>query len=773
VDAGILHGQGLYMAQGCYTVQGFCTTVNRRSVRLLLTLGALLFGAWMASAQAPAADAQSEGYGLDAPGSFYPRLEASEGEKALISYLQQTLSEQGITFQPFDFQGSEDMHSFSSNLEATVTGGRRDTIIVCAPLNHGEDHSAGESGAVNLLLALRWLRQARQRDIPVTLKFLFLGAEFGQGPGYPMGSRLFLEEFYPDAPVAVIYLNMRKIPERVLLSAAGDRRVAPLWLVRSALQSLDEARVPFRIRGEDIQLSRIGVPGEKPIADPYLQAGYAAMELTDLGSGAPDLGAENSARTDDDWLTRMDRFFWNLVDSRRDGIPESWDKHYLVFQNRLFHLIIPESIYLVLLGATLGLSILAIQVYYRRFLVYYKWVLQNAWFLLLLLLFCFAFLLISTLALEGIQVLRSNGELWKGKPLLFLFQKFLLFGFLWVAFTPLRVRLPYARRKKFFSSAALLFLFLDVVILSLFNISFSYYFIWAYFFVFLLALVRRRFLKVLFLAVSSYWLAKFCLEMFLRPEWEICRVILLSRYWGNLLLSAFILPYVLLLMKVSLLFPPSPRREKIARRSGTALLGLASAACIAYSFLFSPYSSRRPQIIRAVNSIDSRASSNNLILSSPAALGRIGYRYADRYFETDTREKRIVTGLELRPDLLSAKVSRSTLLNRQNVELLLEAEGRPYQMELHLSSEEGFILFGANYAIVREVAPEEEGVRYRILVGKNPPNPLRLLLTLPREGTFTLAVDITYRDPPFPMEFSGEHKDFRVELVYHEEIEIA
>jgi hypothetical protein len=735
---------------------------ENRIPRLVLMVGAFLFGTWLAAAQVQDGGGQSDASDLPSLDAFYPRLEASEGEKALLDSLQSYLSDQGIAYRLFDFQDSEEMHSFSTNLEVSVTGGSRDTVIVCAPLNHGDEHPSGESGDANLLLALRWLQQARSRDIPVSFQFLFLGAEFGEGDAYPMGSRLFLEEFYPEAPVAVIYLNMRKIPDRILLSTGGNRRVAPLWLVRSLLESLDDAGVPFRIRGEDIQLSRIGVKRPGALIDAYLQAGYAAVEMSDLGT----------AGLRSDWPIRMDRFFWNLVDGYRDGIPESWDKHYLIFQNRFFHLIIPESVYLVLLGAVLGLSILAIQIYYRRFLVYLKWTFQNSWFLLLLLLFCFALLLLATLGLEGIQALRGDMELWKARPLLFLFQKLVLFGFLWVAFTPLRKRLPYARRKKFFSSAALLFLFLDVVILSLFNISFSYYFLWAYFFVFLLSLVRPPLLKVLFLGISSYWLLKFCLEMFLRPEWEICRIILLSRYWGNLLLAAFILPYVLLLMKMSLLFPPSPKREKVFRRGGLALLGLASAGCVAALFLFAPYSRLRPQIIHAVNTIDAEAGTNNLVLASHASLGSIEYRYAGRPSAMDTRKRRAGIALEYPSDLLTAEISASPLLNRQNIELLLEAAGHPHQMELHLASQEGFILFGANYPIVREVAPEEEGVSYRILVGKNPPNPLQLQLTLPREGTFTLSAGITYREPPIPMEFSGENKEFRIQVLYRGEIAI-
>ena len=123
-------------------------------------------------------------------------------------------------------------------------------------------------------------------------------------------------------------------------------------------------------------------------------------------------------------------------------------------------------------------------------------------------------------------------------------------------------------------------------------------------------------------------------------------------------------------------------------------------------------------------------------------------------------------------DLLSVETLRSGVLNRQAVELLLVPQGKPYKMDFLLSSKESFILFGADYPFLRRATPEEEAVSYQILVGKNPPNPLRLSLTLPEGGSYLLSVDVAYREPPFRLEFAGENKEFLIDLIYREEIEL-
>ena len=694
--------------------------------------------------------------------SFHPRPEASEGERAHFDYVVSRLSAAGIPFRTFDFRDAQSFHSFSSCLEVTAPGERPDTLVICAPLDHAAGTAPAESGTPNTLLALRWLEGAWGRQGAITLKFLFLGAEFGEEDRYPMGSRLYLEDFYPAAPVAVLYLNLPRESRTVLLRAAADRRVAPPWLVRSCLESLGDAGLGFRIRGEDHQLYRIGVKRERAIVEPYLAAGYPALSLE--GGTPPDEEAGSAA----DWYGRMDRFFRGVTESFREGIPESWDRHFLLFQHRRFVLIIPEGIYLALLGGILGLSVLVFQIYNRRFLVYLKWVLKDSWFLALVLAMCFAFLFLSTLAIGDILRLRNDSELWKARPFLFLALKFALFGFLWIITILLRRRLPYRRRRKLFSYAALLFLFLDTVILSLFNIAFSYYFLWAYFFVFLYSLVRNRLVKVLLLAAAPFWLLRFAFAMFALREWEICRTILLSRVWGNLLLAVFAVPFILLLMKMSLLFPGAHAAERFLRWAGGVLLGGGCVAAIVYLALFSPYGADNPQVVEAVNTVE--PASNRLELSSHAPLGRIAYRYGSERGEIETEERSAVVEPAAAPDLLDVGIDRSPVLAREDIELLLRFRGDPYGVDLAVSSEESFVLLGANFPFTREAAPETERVSYSILIGKNPPNPLRVSLILPKDIAYTLSVGVALREAPFPLELSGEAKTFRTELVYREEL---
>ena len=97
----------------------------------------------------------------------------------------------------------------------------RDTLILAVALNHPPETSNTLEGSINIALALSILEQLKTSKPPISVKVLFLGAEFGDDPDYPMGSKLFLRDFYPEHHVMVLYLNLKTIPKRLYIRAGG------------------------------------------------------------------------------------------------------------------------------------------------------------------------------------------------------------------------------------------------------------------------------------------------------------------------------------------------------------------------------------------------------------------------------------------------------------------------------------------------------------------------------------------------------------------------
>ncbi len=697
--------------------------------------------------------------------AFFPRLESSENEEQLFRFVETALEEYKVPYRTFNFEESDIGHSFSRCIEVTLKGERGDTLILSVPVNHPPGIGVEQSGSINIAAALEILSQATSKTMPITLKVLFLGAEFGDEPAYPMGSRLFLENFFPHDPVTVLYLNMRRIPGRLIIRSGARGIVSPNWLIESYSSNLRQTELPFLTVGNENQLFRLGLTAERTIIEPYLNAGYPAVSFEGRYE-------ETSREYQKQWIPSFADFFWRFIESYREGIPEEWDRHYLLFQVLNNYLIVPETTYVILLGSVLVLTLLYIQLFSQRFFGNMLAVLLNLWFPLILLLLWLLSLLATTYAIQGVLWIRNSPELWKAKPLIFLAFKVLLTILIFVVISPVVMKFPHPKQTRYYSSSALLVLLLNVAILSVINISFSYYFLWAYFFIFLFSAFHNRILKLLFLAISPFWLIKATVDMFSFPKYEFCRGVLLSDYYGNLLISAIFLPYLLSVVSLGYLFSVSPTRRLIIHRSNLALLGAITMGLLVFLLVFSPFGPTNPQPVTVTYTIDPDRGVSRIELSSQSPLGRLFYWKGDTPRQIDTLNRQYLFTEESPKDLLSVESSATEILDRRNVQLVLKPTGQPYKLQLSLTSEEEFILFDSNFPFIRDVDTSTQAVTYRILVGKNPPKPLPLLFTLPSGRRYSLSMQIEYLQPPFRLEVSGKNKDVRVIVKLEKSLDI-
>ena len=737
------------------------------------------------------------------PPDLYPRLEASEAEAALFELIGNKLRLFGIPYRSLDFDEVDWTHSFSRSLEVTLPGHRRDTLIICVPLNHPQDVSREASGDINIEIALDLLVSAAQESLPVTLKVLFLSAEFGDEADYPKGSRLFLEEYFPADPVTVVYLNLKATPSRLIVRAGANGIVSPYWLLERCSRLLDRVGLPFLISGNESQLFRMGLFAERVAIEPYLEAGYPAISLE--GEYAPLSPVKKQV-----WFFLYSRFLWGLIDSFEDGMPTEWDHHYLFFQIFKNYLMLPESIYLIVLAVVVGLSLLLVQIFSGRFLSGLRGVLRWSWSPLLLFGVWFLFFLAATLLIDGIQWLRNSPDLWQTQTILFLVFKIFSASLLFIALLPLIRKLPFPKDEAYFSHSAILLLLLDIAVLAVFNISFTYYFLWAYCFALLSAafnertrhtgrprkgihtqvpdqggpvggqtligpsrrgiIIGNRIARAFFIALSPFWVVKGLFDMFAYPKLEFCREVLLSRYWGNLLMAILFLPFILLIIRLGYVLS-APKRRTL-RRVGLLICGATEIALIGLFLLYQPFSFQNRQKVMIVNIIDAEQRSNKIEINSTAPLGRLYYWRGDSLVGIDSSNREYIITEDHIPELLAVETESTPILNRKNVVLRLHPKGRPYKVDLTLSSEDDYVLFDSNFPFARQINEGSQTTTYAILVGKNPPRPLSVLLTLPKNRIFRLSIEMEYLDPPVRLDFSGKNKRIRTIVVYKQKISI-
>jgi hypothetical protein len=707
---------------------------------ILLALGALPAAAEMPIPRVTLSD------DIAAISRFYPRREGSPEEKALVAWIEARLSSLSIPWSPFDFSQSDFRHSFSSCLRVDLPGRSRDTLIVAVPIDAPADAEQGSDGSLSVALALDMVTAARAGTLPVSLTVLFLGAEFGTGDAYPMGSTLFLRDFQPEYRTAVLYLNLRQVPSRVLVRGGGKWIVSPSWLMTRCLDSLREAKVPFLLRGDEAQVFRMGTTSERTLIEPWLQAGY------------PSVGLEGEYRTVGEPQARLEglsMFLRGFLGASAAGIPESWDRHYLLLQLGGFSLIIGEGAYVGIVLGTLALTLLYSLAFRRGLKKYLRVLLRKAWAILPLAGVSFLFLLAGTGVLAALVSLRGFPELWTFAALPFLALKVCVALFLYAILYNVFRRLPFPRNGSFYSAAAIFFMLIDIGVVAVFNISFTYYFIWAFLFVFLSALARNRWVKVLLFLPAPLWGLRELVMVFMTPAVPFCRFLLLSPLWGNLLVAGAALPFVVGLLRLGLLFPGKGilrRRVREFLFAGALLAG--SGALAVYLFTWSPYSPSSPQPLAAVQTITVNAAgetaATTLQVSSPAPLGVLSVTDAEGARSVDPAGTTLTIPLAPAGSPVQVSAESRHFLQQQNVTVSVSMPSAPHLVSASLSANDDFVLLDSSFPAVRE------GPRaYSLLIGAFPPNPLPLLLSLPAGRIYTLVLTMRFDGPLIGATVSG------------------
>jgi hypothetical protein len=694
--------------------------------------------------------------------SLYPRPEGSKGERELLAFIETRLKELEVPYRWLDFQESDRNHSFSACLAADIPGRLDDTLILAVPINHPPEASRQLDGSINVALGLSIVELLKRSTPPLSVTVLFLGAEYGEESEYPMGSRLFLRDFYPDYRVMCLYLNLQRIPSRLHLRAGGRGIEAPYWLLERCTRALEETDIFFLMRGNENQIFRIGLTSERTIIEPFLQAGYPAVSFE--GEYGP-VSAQEEAR----WVSSFNLFFTELLESFAGGIPETWDRHYLFFQARGFYFSISEKVYLLILLTVLAAILAYGLVFTRRLRKYLRILAHNLWALPLFFLFIFLLLFLSTWLLEGILRVRNLVDLWKELPLLFLgFKLAVPLAMLFVLLNLVH-RLPVPRRGSFYSAAALLFLLLDIIVLALINISFTYYFLWAFAFALLFSATPNRLLKVLLFLASPYWILKTTIELFTLPRLEFCRVLLLSKFGGNLLLTVVLIPFVLMFIRLKFIFPPVRILADKTRLAVTSSLFAVVLVGLLLTFLvYYPYGEHNKQPVRATYVIDEVAGEHYLQLSSPAPLTGLQVSEGGSTISIDTHSRLYTVPLERSGEYLDTTVNTVGFLDRRNINLLLSPWSEPYRVDITVSAAEEFVLFDANFPFTREPGGRE----YAIRIGVNPPFPLPIQLTVPKNRMFTVAISMEYLRPPEGYELKGINKAVTSRLMFRRELEL-
>jgi hypothetical protein len=677
---------------------------------------------------------------LHAVSSFPLRREGSTAEGAFLEWIGNRVAEMAMRAVPFDFSRSDFAHSFSHCLRVEVPGRSPDSLVIAVPIDSPPDAASGVEGSINVALALDLLAHVRGTRPPLNLLVLFLGAEYGDTDDYPMGSTLFLHDYQPASRAAVLYLNFRTVPRKVIVRGGGKGIVSPFWLTKRCVDCLGASAVPYLLQAEEVQAFRLGATEERTLIAPYLRAGYPSVALegehsTEHTAGSPEM------------FSALSLFLRAFLFADGSKVPEEWDRHYLLLQTEDLSLIVGEKTYVTIFVASIAAVLVLALVFLKGLKKYVRTLGRNIAAIIPLAALAFLVLLAGTYAVRVILGLRGFPSLWRYAPLEFLGLKLctalLLSAVLYV---PLR-RYPVRRKGSFYSAASLFFLLVEIAVVGVFDITFTSYFLWAFLLVFLSTLVRNRWAKAALAIPAPFWGIRGIIKLFLLPALPFCRVLTLSPVLGNLLVAGACIPFITILLRIGLMFPGRGLLRRGIREPLLAgVLLVCEGLLVAHLLIFSPFSPERPQPIDANQSIivdaAGRTSSTSLEIESPAPVHGLSISTPQGPKALPPVWNGGLVTLDRVESPIQVTITSGQFLQQRALTLEVQMPSRPRSFSLSIESAEDFVLFDSSFPAVR-IGPHS----YRLLVGAFPPDPLVLQVSLPTEQSFTLTLVADFDAP--------------------------
>jgi hypothetical protein len=699
---------------------------------------------------------------LEAAGS---RVENESGERAAFDIIKTTLASAGLAYTESDFSDAREGYSRSRIVEAMISGTTADELAVIVPVTSWIDAERASEGAYGIASALdAAVRSAGRTNSshprPFSIRFVFLGAERrgmrATGEAASLGSKTWIERHRRSGSLAVLYLSIDHEPAELRVRNAGRAMLSPYWYYESVRRSLAASGVEYDLEANQMQIFRLGLADEYGPAAAYLEAGIPAIELVGTGDA--------SSAVDEDWLVSfLDAF--SKFQSR--GFPDSWDRHYFIFQLGPIKSVVretPYAVFLVSFTLIVSASLLILSVSRRSAT---KLLLKRAPVVAGELVVLYAALAAAFLAGTGcsriVAELLGSSEAWRLAPRWAVSARFGSAFFIFLALLSISVEQriltpnPY-----FYEFAAVTVLALDILIFAAVDLSVTFYFVWAFIIVQISLVLRTRWATLAAYLLMYAPLSVIIVQLIQRPQMEAFARIVAPDVGGILILSALLLPLFVFTASPLLFFA---RPGATARRRAAVVfivLALAAETSAAIAAAAAPIVSEGLRIdLEAREIIDQDSQSFEAVLKGKRRLGSgLVYRGGKPVAYKIERDEIRVVGEDIKKRI-AVVGQRSLFLERQQQRLAVGFSESPYDVVLSLESENLFI-----YDCSLPYDVSLDGKRATIYAGVNPGPSLSFSITVPEDFEAHLVVTARYLRPlePYSLPTGEAPADFETVL---------
>jgi len=659
-----------------------------------------------------------------------PRQEGSKEEQKVFSYLEDFFTSRNFKYECQNLVDIEDSHSFSKNMIVRIPGKIRDQFILAAPL---DSYDKSNAKSLNIAILLAFMNEYQTEVPPVSLVFLFTSGDRVERKF--LGSREYLYNYPFKNSSALLYFLLKKDGEIPEIFGSTVRKNAPGWLMEDIRTSFEKTGMETRIDSTALLLNRAGLSTRNLPISQYLEEDIPSAALISSGFSGPEISMNGK---------QYIQFLHRLINHYEKGLPKDWENNYIYLgRNRTILLYLSENSLILFYILLISLAMILPLFQERKIYLNYRKFRSQLWTVPIVIYLSFTFFMISTLMLEELIQILSHGAIWQEYPLYFFILKITSVLFLSTLFINVLRGLPFPKNPHFYSYFAFIISFLNLIIVSVYSISFSPFMLISLVFVFLFVTSRSKGSKRFFMLLSFIPQFSVLLFLFSRDYNSVYELALLSRVKGNWILTVMALPLICMISSLGFYHHHyNKSRQEMKTALMTLFLAFTMVLMIYFSYQLKPFSSRFKQQLILEDKIDMDTRLREVTLKSSGKIGDGTLMINNKALPLTQigNELRVQGEIDGHPLVLSWSVDE--FLDRRLIDLTISAEKDPDEIKIFIVSKDPIVLYDCPFPY--EIQPDLKSAQ--IFIGINPPMPLNIPLIFSKSSKPSLSIKLLYND---------------------------
>ena len=672
------------------------------------------------------------------------RSEGSIQEREAFDLIATEIARIGLPFNRYNFTEDQQGHSYSQTLEVTIPGESDRFYVLAAPLEHG-------AFGTSVIIEVAEFFAATPPQHSIIL--LFLGGERGDSEGHPYGSRQAISRINWSEGSFVIYLDAEELPQYWKIILGGDGKIAPFWLTKALMDTVNSASIPHRLRSTDIHVANIGIQDNIGELKVWLDAEIPTVLLRGNG-GVETEEEEQHIQALVEGLISMD----SVIDDNALMDTETIYTYFKPLQNMKPHFIRERPfVFTILILIIILITVILLKA--RKATVNFRRFARQWWTFYLLLFVIFLFLFLTTLFIEETLQLVDFPDLWTHAPGIFLFFKYVVAMSLSLIFIWISDVLPLPRSPHFYSYLATISSGILTLISMAVDMTLSIYTLWTAVLFLIFTMIRniRWKMLLLFLATLPYGIG--LAVIIIQPYMTILELLLLSRIKGNIVMTLFFMPIILAVTSLNYWRRHYYRvRQNVLTPAATLALSISSVITLMWIMQFNPYKEGLIQPVQLLDYIDISQGKRRMEVDSPGPIGNIQMALDGTVYPLQKlgRKAEIRTALTDIP--LQISTESRFFLGRRTIFARLSGEKAPYRLNIVLDSDKPLTVHEANFPF--ETAPS--GQMVTLYIGDTPPFPTDIRFTVNDDANLSIQVTAIWDEIDNPP--SIDRKDLDVSI---------